>query len=96
MLQFDEIAKNNKIKIYNKYATYYPNLLKKFSKKIFSSTANIKIGKTFEPKINFVSPLKTEIFHFFECVKNRKKPMTDGLYAKNISQVIEKIEKKIN
>ena len=96
MLQFDEIAKNNKIKIYNKYATYYPNLLKKFSKKIFSSTANIKIGKTFEPKINFVSPLKTEISHFFECVKNRKKPMTDGLYAKNISQVIEKIEKKIN
>jgi predicted dehydrogenase len=96
MLQFDEVSKNNKIKIYNKYATYYPNLLKNFSKKIFSPTANIKVGKTFEPKINFVSPLKTEISHFFECVKNRRKPITDGFYAKNISQVIEKIEKKIN
>tara|TARA_A100001011_G_scaffold91683_1_gene96353 strand:+ start:30926 stop:31930 length:1005 start_codon:yes stop_codon:yes gene_type:complete len=95
MLQFDEIANGNKVKIYNKYATYYPDILKKYSKKFFTPSANIKIGKTFEPKIKFSPPLEDEIKHFLNSVINRKKPLTDGNYAKNIIEIIENIEKKI-
>ena len=95
MLQFDEISSGNKIKIYNKYATYYPNILKKYSKKYFTPFANIKIGKTFEPKIKFSPPLEDEIKHFLSSVLNRKKPITDGNYAQNIIKIIEDIEKKI-
>ena len=94
MLQFDEISSENKIKIYNKFATYYPNIVSKFSKKFFSPNAKIKIGKTFEPKIKFFPPLKKEVIHFLECVKKRKIPLTDGNYALKVSKIIEKIEKE--
>ena len=93
MLQFDEISSEKKIKIYNKFATYYPDLVSKFSKKFFSPNAKIKIGRTFEPKIKFFSPLKKEIIHFLECVTKRKIPLTDGNYALKISKIVEKIEK---
>tara|TARA_X000001036_G_scaffold430541_1_gene463375 strand:+ start:2185 stop:3198 length:1014 start_codon:yes stop_codon:yes gene_type:complete len=95
MLQFDEMQKNNKIKIYNKYATYYPDILRKYPKKFFTPSANIKIGKTFEPKINFSPPLEDEIKHYLNCVIKRTKPSTDGIYAENIIRIIESIEKKI-
>ena len=95
MLQFDEIQSGNKIKIYNKYATYYPDILRKYPKKFFTPSANIKIGKTFEPKITFSPPLEDEIKHFLNCVINRTKPLTDGNYAENIINIIENIEKKI-
>ena len=94
MLQFDELSSGNKIKIYNKYATYYPNIVRKFPKKFFSPNAKIKIGKTFEPKIKFFPPLKKEIIHFLGMYKKRKTPITDGNYALNISKIIEGIEKQ--
>ncbi len=96
MLQFDEISKESKIKIYNKYATYYPDILSKYPKKFFTPSANIKIGKTFEPKIKSFSPLQNEITHFLNSVISRKKPFSDGKYARDIIQIIENIEKKIN
>lgn len=92
MLQFDELSSEKKIKIYNKFATYYPNLVSKFSKKFFSPNAKIKIGKTFEPQIKFFPPLKKEVLHFLECVKKRREPLTDGNYALKVSKIVEKIE----
>jgi UDP-N-acetylglucosamine 3-dehydrogenase len=96
MLQFDEISHDSKIKIYNKYATYYPNILSKYPKKFFTPFANIKIGNTFEPKIKFSPPLQDEVEHFLNCVIKKKKPLSDGNYAKKIIQIIENVEKKIN
>ena len=95
MLQFNEISEGNKIQIHNKYATYYPDILKKYSKKFFTPSANIKVGKTYEPKIKFSPPLENEIKHFLKSVINKKKPLTDGNYAKNVMEVIENIEKEI-
>jgi len=94
MLQFDEMNQYSKIKIYDKYAKY-PNI-NNFKKNFFTPKAFIHSGKTFAPKIKFESPLKNEIFHFLNCVINKKLPKTDGTYALKVSQIIEKIEKKIN
>ena len=48
MLQFDEMGKENKIKIYNKYAKY-PILI--LLKKIFTPKANIYLGKFLSHKL---------------------------------------------
>ena len=94
MLQFDEMQSKNKIKIYNKYATY-PNL-KIFKKNFFTPSAFIYLGKTTMPKIKYQSPMITELYHFFSCIKNKKEPITSGNHALEVMKVIEKIEKKIN
>ena len=93
MLQFDEMEKTNKIKIYNKYASY-PNI-KKFKKSFFTPKAYIYLGRTSIPKIRFKSPMIDELKHFFNCVKRRKNPSTSGMHALNVIKIIEKIEKKI-
>jgi predicted dehydrogenase len=93
MLSFDELDLKNNVKIYNQYAKYPKT--NKFKKSFFTPKANIFIGKTYSPKIKFKAPLKEEIFHFLECVKNRTKPLTDGKYAFQVSKIIEKIENKI-
>jgi UDP-N-acetylglucosamine 3-dehydrogenase len=87
MLQFDEMAKENKIKIYNKYATY-PKI-SKFKNFFFTPHANIYLGSTTSPKIKFRSPLSSELTHFFHCIKNKKKPLTDGNYAQEITRILE-------
>ena len=88
MLQFDEMAKEKKIKIYNKYATY-PKI-SKFKNLFFTPHANIYLGSTTSPKIKFTSPLSSELTHFFYCIKNSKKPLTDGYYAQKITKILER------
>lgn len=94
MLQFDEMDSDKKIKIYNKYANY-PDI-KSFKKNFFTPKANIYLGKTYSPKINFVSPMKQELSHFFYCIKKKKKPVTSGDYGLRVLKLLEEIEKKIN
>lgn len=93
MLQFDEMSKKNKIKIYNKYAKY-PDI-NIFKKDFFTPKANIYLGKTFEPKINFISPMKIELLDFFSCIKNRKQPISSSKHALKVIKILEKIEKNI-
>ena len=94
MLQFDEMEPHQKIKIYDKYASY-PNI-GKFKKSFFTPKANIYLGKTISPKIKFKSPMVCELEHLFHCIKNKKKPLTSGEYALKVMRIIEKIESKIN
>ena len=69
MLQFDEMDQIKKLKyIINTQVI----LILKFLKKFFHSKANIYLGKTYSPKINFVSPMKQELSHFFNCIKKKK------------------------
>ena len=49
MLLFDEMAGDNKIKIFNKYAEY-PSI-SQFDNNFFNKKAKIYLGKNFSPKI---------------------------------------------
>ena len=94
MLQFDEMAIKDKIKIYNKYAAY-PKL-SKFKKSFFTPQASIYLGSTVSPKIKFKSPMVSELTHFFDCIKKNKKPLTDGYYAYKIIKILEDSSKLIS
>lgn len=94
MLSFDELDPKNKIKIYNQYAKYPKT--QKFKKSFFTAKANVFVGNTTSPKIEFKPPLREEILHFFECILNRKTPKTDINHARNVAKIIEKIETKIS
>ena len=94
MLQFDEMDHKNKIKIYDKYAEY-PNI-SKFEKNFFTPKANIYLGKTYTPKIKFKSPMICELEHLFDCVTNKKKPITSGEYALKVMRVLEMVDKKVS
>ena len=92
MLQFDEMDLNHKIKIYDKYASY-PNI-KNFDKDFFTPKANIYLGKTFKPKIKFISPMKKELFQFLNNIKKKKIIEPTTTHALKVIKILETIDKK--
>ena len=92
MLLFNEMDKKNPILIYDKFASYPKT--SEFKKDFFTPKANIYLGKTYAPKIKFLSPLDEEIKHFLQCIKNKKQPLTSVDYSLKVMEVLEKIQKK--
>ena len=82
MLLFDEIRTIDKIKIFNKYASY-PKI-SDFDNKFFDQKAKIYEGKSFVPKIIQNDTLKDELNYFFNCIKKKQKPITDINFATQI------------
>ena len=97
MLLFDEMNKKETIKIYNKYAKY-PKI-SEFKKNFFTPSANIFLGKTFSPKIEFKAPLEAEILYFLKLISSKnleikKSNIDDAIKVLNILETIDK--KKFN
>jgi len=89
MLLFDEMKKDNKIVIYNKYAEY-PKI-SEFKDKFFRQKAKIYFGKNYSPKVKSNNPLLDELKYFFRCIKNNNKPFTNIDFAEKILKVLDKI-----
>ena len=92
MLLFNEMDKINPILIYDKFASYPKT--SEFKKDFFTPKANIYLGKTFSPKIKFLSPLDKEMKHFLECINKKKQPITSVDYSLKVMEILENIQKK--
>lgn len=86
MMVFDEMKKNNKLKIFNKYAEY-PTLTK-FKKNYISNKARIYTGKTTVINVKETDTLKNELMHFEYVSKYYKKPITNGNFCLDILKLI--------
>tara|TARA_B100000959_G_scaffold119376_1_gene125447 strand:+ start:868 stop:1854 length:987 start_codon:yes stop_codon:yes gene_type:complete len=53
-------------------------------------TFNNRSGDEFVPKINWVEPLKTEIEHFVDCIKNGTDCITGPLHAAKVVHILER------
>ncbi len=89
MLLFDEMDNDKKIKIFNKYAQY-PKI-SYFDNNFFNKKAKIYLGKNFSPTIKQNDSLRDEMKYFFDCIKNKKKPITDLSFAIKILKILKKI-----
>ena len=48
-----------------------------------------RAGDIYIPKIEYAEPLKLEATHFIDCIKNRKKPRSDGENGLIVTKIIE-------
>lgn len=55
-----------------------------------------RAGDIIIPKIDFEEPLKSEALHFIECVREGKKPLSDGKSGLKVTQIIEAAMKSLN
>ncbi len=44
------------------------------------------------PNISFTEPLRAEAEHFVDCIRNRKKPITGTLHARNVVSILEQAD----
>lgn len=84
MLVFEDTLKENKLKYYKKGFVKINGNLEKFE----SEYENVE----FEAG----QPLMEEQKHFFDCIVNDKKPLTDGKSALEVLEILEKASLQLN
>lgn len=97
MLVFDDILQDGKIKVYDKGVSLEKN---KAPKDPYYDTyeewvLTYRSGKILVPKIEKKEPLNIMAAHFIDCIKNNKKPLTDGDSGLRVVKVLESIQQSL-
>jgi len=83
MIVYDDVASEGKIRIYDK-GVYRKgeDIYGEFQYKLHSGDIHI-------PKIDMSEPLRNECAHFIECIREGKRPRTDGKSGLRVVRVLE-------
>lgn len=88
MIVYDDMA-DNKVAIYDKGIDPIAKLGERMD---FDNPGFVpfdhRSGDVLLPKINFQEPLKTEIGHFIDCIKNGADCLTGGEHARRVVQIL--------
>ena len=97
MLVFDDIVQDEKIKIYDKGVTIQKNSIPKqpYYDTYEQWALTYRSGEIYSPKIDNKEPLNVMASHFIECIKNNKKPLTDGNSGLRVVKVLEATQESL-
>lgn len=97
MLVFDDIVQEEKIKIYDKGVTIQKNNIPKqpYYDTYEQWVLTYRSGDVHAPKIENKEPLGIMANHFIDCVKNNKKPLTDGYSGLRVVKVLEAAQQSL-
>ncbi|HOX09468.1 MAG TPA: Gfo/Idh/MocA family oxidoreductase [Candidatus Omnitrophota bacterium] len=82
MVVFDDIEATEKIRIYDKGVDWSKNYGS------YDAFLTVRQGDIYIPKIDMVEPLKVECRHFIDCVKENRRPLTDGENGLKVLKVL--------
>ena len=97
MLVFDDTAQEEKIKIYDKGVVIQKNSIPKqpYYDTYEQWLLTYRSGDIYAPKIENKEPLGTMANHFIDCIKNNKKPLSDGYSGLRVVKVLEAAQKSL-
>lgn len=72
MVVFDDMEASEKIRIYDKGVDRAGQVVS------YGDALTVRSGDILIPKISLQEPLRLECQHFVDCVRDRKRPLTDG------------------
>lgn len=90
MVVYDDLESLEKLKVYDKRV----NAIRRtdtFGEFQFS----YHYGSVVSPYIRFEEPLRLEILHFLDCVRDRARPLTDGQNGLQVVRVIEAAQESL-
>jgi len=90
MAIFDDLSEN-KLEILDKGAERETEDVRYTRKGKFK----LRYGETILPEIETSEPLKNEFNHFLDCIKNNKKPITDGEAGLGVVKILEAAQKSL-
>lgn len=90
MVVYDDTASVEKVKIYD----WGVNILE--PKDYGEFQLSYRTGNITSPHIDNVEPLHLEMLHFFDCIENSSKPISDGEFGIQVVKIIEAAEKSLN
>lgn len=85
MLLFDNQNQAEQIKVYDKGVD-----INDLDNKI-----SYRSGDIYSPKISVEEPLMEEAKHFIDCIKNNKRPLTDGSVGLRVVRILESVNQSL-
>jgi predicted dehydrogenase len=89
MVEFDDVHPVEKIRIYDKGVDRPPAFTE------YAQFLSIRSGDIHIPQVPMVEPLERECLHFIECIRDGKRPLTDGYSALRVVRVLEAAQKSL-
>jgi len=89
MVVFDDMEASEKIRIYDKGVDRAGQVVS------YGDALTVRSGDILIPKISLQEPLRLECAHFVDCVRERRKPLTDGLDGLRVVKVLDAAQKSL-
>jgi len=89
MAVFDDLEANEKLRIYDKGA----QMNQEYSS--FAEYIGLRFGDITTPYIKVSEPLQIECRHFLECVRSRRRPLSDGEDGLRVIKVLEAAQRSL-
>jgi UDP-2-acetamido-3-amino-2,3-dideoxy-glucuronate N-acetyltransferase len=89
MAVFDDLEASEKLRVYDKGAhvsTDYDS---------FAEYVGLRFGDILVPYIKVSEPLRLECLHFLECVKTRRRPVSDGYDGLRVVKVLDAAQRSL-
>jgi len=89
MAEFDDVAPVEKIKIYDKGVDRPAEFTE------YAQYLSLRNGPVSAPTFEMSEPLAQECHHFIECIREGKRPLTDGQSALRVVRVLEAAQESL-
>ncbi len=89
MIVYDDTEPSEKVKIYDKGIEVTSR------EGVYDTLVQYRTGDMLSPKLEQTEALSLAAEHFIDCVKNDKKPLTDGVSGLNVVRILEASEVSI-
>jgi predicted dehydrogenase len=89
MAVFDDMEASEKLRIYDKG----PQLKGDYDS--FAEYVGLRFGDVTLPYIKMTEPLRIECQHFIDCVRERKRPVSDGIDGLRVVKVLEAAQESL-
>jgi predicted dehydrogenase len=91
MIVYDDVDAISKIKVFDKGVDISSDPSGLTERQLIC-----RKGDVFCPKIDDREPLMKEVFHFIDCIRNNKTPLSDGLNGWKVVKVVEAMQKSMH
>lgn len=89
MAVFDDVEGTEKLRIYDKGATANPDY------NSFAEYITLRFGDITIPHLKIGEPLQLECSHFLDCVRDRKRPVSDGWDGLRVIKVLDAAQRSL-
>jgi len=89
MMVFDDMEASEKIKVYDKGVDRAGQVVS------YGDALTVRSCDILIPKISLQEPLRLECLHFVECVRERKRPLTDGIGGLRVVKVLDAAQRSL-
>lgn len=89
MVVFDDMEATEKLKIYDKGVSAAP------SYDSYGEAVSLRFGDIFIPQLKMTEPLRNECMHFIDCVREGKRPLSDGRNGLKVVRMLEAAQRSL-